>query len=178
VGERWKTEYLRPGWCGRRRRSQPPSQRPRWVGPASSWRRSWRETACPTHWSMTATRAGPEAPGEEGTPVEAGEEPRAQPAAERQRRPAERWRGEGLSHPRMARVICGWCTGCRAMATENHLESYPGRPTCYHDHSSGRDRDPPPQASRLTKSSRGRWGRRAVKGSPPPESEGGAQGAL
>jgi hypothetical protein len=24
-GERWKIEYLRPGWCGRRCRSQPPS---------------------------------------------------------------------------------------------------------------------------------------------------------
>jgi hypothetical protein len=45
---RWKTEYLRPGWCGRRHRSQPPSQRSRWVGPASSWR-SWQETTCPTH---------------------------------------------------------------------------------------------------------------------------------
>jgi hypothetical protein len=46
---RWKTEYLSPEWCGRRRRSQPPNQRPRWAGPASSWRRSWRETARPTH---------------------------------------------------------------------------------------------------------------------------------
>jgi hypothetical protein len=33
---RWKIGYLRPGWCGRRHRSQPPSQRPRCVGPASS----------------------------------------------------------------------------------------------------------------------------------------------
>jgi hypothetical protein len=31
-GERWKTEYLRSEWCGRRHRSQPPSQRLRWVG--------------------------------------------------------------------------------------------------------------------------------------------------
>jgi hypothetical protein len=37
---RWKTVYQHPGWCDRRRRSHPPSQTPRWVGPASSWRRS------------------------------------------------------------------------------------------------------------------------------------------
>jgi hypothetical protein len=64
------------------------------VGPASSWRRSWRETARPTHWSRAPTQAGPEAPREEGAPAEAGE-PRAQPAAERQRRPAERCVGGG-----------------------------------------------------------------------------------
>jgi hypothetical protein len=95
VGERWKTEYPRSGWCGRRRKSQPPSQRPRWVGPASSWRRSWRETTRPTHWSRAPTRAGLEASGEEEAPAGAREEPRAQPAAERQRKPVERWGGEG-----------------------------------------------------------------------------------
>jgi hypothetical protein len=94
-GERWKTEYLRPGWCGRRHRSQPPSQRLRWVGPASLWR-SWQETACPTHWSRAPTRVGPEALGGEGAPVEAGEVPRAPPEVERQRKPPEGWRGEGL----------------------------------------------------------------------------------
>jgi hypothetical protein len=150
VGERWKTEYLRPGWC------QPPSQRLRWVGPASLWR-SWRETACLTHWSRAPTQVGPEALGGEGAPAEAGEVPRAPPEVERQRKPAEGWRGKGPRCPRTARATSGWCqsTGCRRMATGSHLVNGLGR--CVHscDHGHDHDRDLP-GASRLPKSSR-RW---------------------
>jgi hypothetical protein len=152
-GERWKTEYLRSGWCGRRHRSQPPSQRLRWVGPASLWRRSWRETACPTHWSRAPTRVGPEALGGEGAPVEAREVPRAPPEVERQRKPPEGWRGEGPRCPRMARATSRWCqsTGCRRMAIRSHSVNGLGRRV----HSCDHDRDPP-GASRLPKSSRRR----------------------
>jgi hypothetical protein len=107
-----------------------------------------------------------------GAPAEAGEEPRAQPAGKRQRRPAGKWRGEGPQHPRMARATCGWCqsTGFRGRATESHLETCsdgPPRPLLR-----PRPRSPPPGASGLARSSRGRWGRSAVKRTPPPESEG------
>jgi hypothetical protein len=63
------------------------------------------------------TLAGLEAPGVEGAPAEAGEEPRAQFAMDHQRRPTERWWGEGPQHPRMPgphadgaspRVVEGW----------------------------------------------------------------------
>jgi hypothetical protein len=141
-GGRWKTEYLRPGWCGRRRRSQPPSQRPRWAGPASSWRRSWRETARPT-------RAGSEVPGVEGAPAEAREGATEGGAA---KKTVERWWGEGPRHPQTAQATCGWCqsTGCRRMATENHPESYLGRRRATMSTLS----TAPPRASRLPKSSR------------------------
>jgi hypothetical protein len=91
-----------------------------------------------------------------------------QPAGKRQRRPAGRWRSEGPQHPRMARATRGWyqSTGCRGRATERHLESCSGRPTGRRDHSCGRGRDPF-GASRLARSSRGRWGRSAVKRNPP-----------
>jgi hypothetical protein len=94
------------------------------------------------------------------------------PEVERQRRPAERWWGEGPRHPRMARATCGWCqsTGCRRMATENRPESYPGRPTCHHVHSCDRD---PPGASSPPKSSRGR-GPRCGEEDPPPRVRGGS----
>jgi hypothetical protein len=142
VGERWKTGYLRPAWCGRRHWSQPPTQRPRWVGPASSWKRSWRETGRPTHWSRAPTQTETEAPREGGAPAKDREESRAQPAGKRQRRPAGRWRGEGPPHPRMARATCGWCqsTGCRGRVSESHLESCFGRPTGLHDQSCDRSR--------------------------------------
>jgi hypothetical protein len=57
--------------------------------------------------------------------------------------------GEESRHPRMARATCGWCqsTSCRGMATESHLESRPGHPTCHIDHpcdrGCGHDRDLP-----------------------------------
>jgi hypothetical protein len=168
--------YVRGGVVGGTGVSHP--VRPRWVGSASSWKRSWRKTACPTHWSRSPTRAEPEAPGEGGAPAETGGEPRTQPVGERQRRPAERWWSEGPQHPRMARATCGWCqsTGCRGRATKSHPERCPGRPTGCCDHSCDRGRDPH-GASRLSKSSRGRWGRSAVKRNPP-ESEGVARGTL
>jgi hypothetical protein len=136
---------LRLGWCGRRHRSQPPSQRPRWVRPASSWRRSWRETACPTHLSRAPTRGGSEAPEGEGAPAEAKEVPRVLPEVERQRRPTEGWRGEGPRHPRTAQATCGWCqsTGCRQMAIGNHLSCL-GRLSCHFVHSCDHGSDPPP----------------------------------
>jgi hypothetical protein len=156
LGE-WKIGCLRPGWCGRRHRSQPSSQRPRWVGPASSWKRSWQETGRPTHWSRAPTQAETEAPGVGGVPAEAGEEPRAQPAGKRRRRLGGRWQGEGPQHPRMARATCQWCqsTGCRGRATESHLESCSGRPTGRRGHSCDRSHDPPETV--VARSSRGRW---------------------
>jgi hypothetical protein len=164
-GGRWKTGYLRPGGVvGGTGVSHP--VRPRWVGPTSSWKRSWREIGRPTHWSRAPTRTETEAPGEGGAPAEAGEEPRAQQAGKLQRRQAGRWRGKGPPHPRMAQATCGWCqsTGCRGRASESHLESCSGR-------------DPPPRASRLARSFRGRWGRSAVKRDPP-ESGGAVRGAV
>jgi hypothetical protein len=145
VGDRWKTEYLRPGWCGRRHRSQPPSQRRRWVGPASLWRRSWQETACPTHWSRVPTWVEPEALGGEGAPSKAGEVPRAPPEEEWQGKPAEGQRGEGPRCPRMARATSGWCqpTGCRRMATGSHPGNDPGCGGHSCDHDRDRDCDPP-----------------------------------
>jgi hypothetical protein len=166
LGE-WKIGCLRPGWCGRRHQSQPPSQRPRWVGPASSWKRSWQETGSPTHWSRAPTQAETEAPGVGEVPAEAGEEPRAQPAGKRRRRLGERWQGEGPQHPRMARATCRWCqsTGCRGRATESHLESCSGRPTGRRGHSCDRGHDPPGD-SRMARSFRGRWGRSGVERNP------------
>jgi hypothetical protein len=75
--------------------------------------------------------------------------PRVLPEVERQRKPAEGWRGEGPRCSWMARATSGWCqsTGCRRMATGSHPVNGLGRPaghrvhTC--DHDRGHDRDPP-----------------------------------
>jgi hypothetical protein len=113
------------------------------------WRRSWRETACPTHWSRDPTRVGPKALGGEGAPAEAGKVPRAPPEVEQQRKPVEGWRGEGLRCPRTARATSGWCqsTSCRRMATGSHPVNGLGRPACHRvhscDHGRDHDRDPP-----------------------------------
>jgi hypothetical protein len=157
VGERWKAEYLRPGWCGRRHRSA--TQLETKVGGASVIVKELARD-CASH------------PLVQGPPHGLGRRPwkRKEPLLRlgRSRGRSRRWsdkedllRGGGAR----GRGTRGWpghmwmcqSTGCRRMAIENHLESYPGRPTCHRDHSCdrGRDRDPP-GASRLTKSSRGR----------------------
>jgi hypothetical protein len=65
-------------------------------------------------------------------------------------------RGGGARHPQTAQATCGWCqsTGCRQMATGNHLSCL-GRPPCHCVHSCDHDRGHN-GASRLPKSSRRR----------------------
>jgi hypothetical protein len=113
------------------------------------WRRSGRETACPTHGSRAPTRVGPEALGGEGALAEAREVPRTSPEVERQRKPAEGWRDEGPKCPRTAWATSGWCqsTGCRRMAIGSHPVNGLDRPSCHRvhscDHGRDHDRDPP-----------------------------------
>jgi hypothetical protein len=96
------------------------------------------------------------------------------PGVRRQRRTAERRWGKGPRHPWTARATCEWCqsTGCRRMATESRPRNHHGLPTghrhcvCPCDH--GRDRGcEPPEASSLSRSSRGQRGWSAGSRNPP-----------
>jgi hypothetical protein len=98
--------------------------------------------------------------------AEAREEPRVPPGVQRQRRPGERRWGEGPRHPWTARATCEWCqsTGCRRMATKSHHDLPTGHRHCVRP--CDREPPPPPEASNLSRSSRGQRGQSAVSRNP------------
>jgi hypothetical protein len=156
-----------------------PVRKPWWVGPASSWRRNWRETARPTHWSRP--------PHGLGRRSREGKEPllrlgRGRRRSQRRSGKEARRRGVGAK----SRGTRGWPEPHGDGASPRVVEGWPLRATRRAAPAALRatatalataTMTVTPRASRLSISSRGQWGRSAVMRDPP-KSGGAVRGAL